>query len=169
MANQKLEKVKKVNNLKNLNLKTVKKENDLNYNKVKTVKFGESTKVDIKQVFKPSILDKLCAEFYNVWLKAYQQKKDTTEKSLIGIGTALILKHFTSLETDAETYDELGELLFDLQDSKYAEPIMSAFDKEQLKVAFDLLGEAASVLLDNVSKEFAKWQEENANKSEVNG
>ncbi|MVP00804.1 hypothetical protein [Paenibacillus lutrae] len=136
---------------KNLSLQQVKKQNNQKYKELKRITF-EQSKIDLDVTFRPSKVNALTADFMGIMQEALTHSKLFDAGAALSVGTALIIKHFTSIETDADDYDGLLDMLRQLKDGNYLDPIMDSFQFEEVEKIFETLKNAVSLVTDEVKK-----------------
>jgi hypothetical protein len=136
----------------NLNLSQVKKEVNSLYNDKKRVTFSNGSKIDVDVKFRPSTRSLVVAEIMDLLQKALEDKRDIGNGKFLAISTMLIIKHFTTIQTDAKTYDELLEMSVLLHDGGYTDKIIESLDKEELEEMYKQLNEAVSTLNQEIQK-----------------
>ncbi|MCY9517224.1 hypothetical protein [Paenibacillus apiarius] len=146
--------------LKNLTLTQVKKETNEKYKPKKQVVFDNKTKVDVETVFRPSRKNKLKAELLQILTEALTANQPFDAGLILGIETMLAIKYFTSLKTDAATFGQYMEMLHLLNDGGYTEPILDAFDADELHKLFAELDAALGVFNQAIDRELEKWNSE---------
>jgi hypothetical protein len=71
-------------------------------------------------------------------MQEYEKSGNKVDMYVIGgLLSVLIIKHFTSIDTNAEGYKGLLEMLQLLNDGDYTGKILSSFDREELQSVFD--------------------------------
>ncbi|WP_019420060.1 hypothetical protein [Paenibacillus sp. OSY-SE] len=148
--------------LKNLTLTQVKKETNEKYKPKKQVVFDNNTKVDVETVFRPSRKNKLKAELLRILTEALTTKQPFDAGLILGLETMLAIKYFTSLKTDAETFEQYMEMLHLLNDGDYTEKILDAFEIDELHMLFEELDAALGVFNQAIDQELEKWNNEHA-------
>lgn len=141
--------------VKNLSAQMVKRQNNQIYKHKKRIILG-NYKLDIETVFRPSKIKVVIAEFMETLEQAVKDGKKIDVGIGLALSTVLVIKHFTSLVTDANGYDGLLELLTILHDGEYTDTILEAFEKEQLEKMFGELGKVLDVLNQQIDVELTK-------------
>ncbi|WII36271.1 hypothetical protein [Paenibacillus thiaminolyticus] len=142
--------------MKNLSIKQVKKEMKDRFKEKKRVEFGENHKLDVDVRFRPSLKNEVKKELIRVLTEALEQNKPLDAGMLLGLQTMLAIKHFTSLVTDAATLDDYMEMLHVLHDGGYTEPILEAFDREELAALYGELNDALQLFNRAMEAELAR-------------
>jgi hypothetical protein len=144
------------NNIKNLSMSLVKKQDAQKFKDKKRVNF-DNAKVDVDVVFRPSKRGVVVAEMMEVIQQAFTEQKKIDAGIGIAISTMLIIKHFTSIETDASDYDGFLEMTKLLNDGDYTSKILESFEPSELEKMFEEL----NTTLNMVTNEIDKVLEEN--------
>lgn len=147
-------------NIKNLSMSMIKKNHAQKYKKKKQVLFNNGTKVDIDVAFDPLKRVRLIEDFHKIIVDALKNEKNLDGETFTAFSTMLIIKHFTSIETDVDNYDGLIEMIILLGKDEYSDvvnKIMTSFDEEQLFIMFE---ELESFFL-KVNEEILKITENN--------
>ncbi|MBU7316147.1 hypothetical protein [Paenibacillus oleatilyticus] len=152
--------------VKNLSMSLVKKQDAAKYKDKKRVNFDD-VKVDVDVVFRPSKRNLVVAEMLDVLHNALVEKKKMDGGVGLIISNALIVKHFTSIETDAEDYEGLINMLTLLTDGEYLEKIMNAFEKEQLEIMYEELNKAILMTKEIIEIETEKAKVEGEKDADV--
>ncbi|MCI1763636.1 hypothetical protein [Heyndrickxia oleronia] len=151
-------------NMKNLSLNQIKKQNTQKFKDKKRVQF-DNAKLDIDLVFRPSKKNQLFTEFMEVVVEGLQNKKVFDTEVILALSVMLAIKHFTSIETNAEGYDGLLEMMSILDDGEYTKKILEEFNKTELE---NLLLELRQIV-SKVAIEAKKLaEEENLDKLSIN-
>ncbi|QJD84000.1 hypothetical protein [Cohnella herbarum] len=137
------------NNLSSLQM--TKKVND-KYKRTKRVQFANGSTLDIDLLFRPSKRDDLIADLLNLVKFAFENNKKFDASIGIALSTALIIKYFTSLETDAESYDDMLNLIVALKDGEYLQDIITSFVQDELEKIFGDLKRAINLVHEEVTK-----------------
>ena len=127
--------------LKNLSMSQVNQENAAKYKDLKRVSF-DGAKIDIDVRFRPSKRTTAVSELLNVLQEAFKNNKKIDASIGVGISTSIIIKNFTSIETDAEGYDGLLALLAALKDASYLDKIVESFNEDELNTMLNEMNEA---------------------------
>lgn len=151
---------------KNLSMSLVKKQDAAKYKDKKRVNFDD-VKVDVDVVFRPSKRNLVVAEMLDVLHNALVEKRKMDGGIGLIISNALIIKHFTSIETDAEGYEGLISMLTLLKDGEYLEKIMSAFDKEQLEIMYEEINQGILITKEIIDKEVEKANSEGEKDADI--
>ncbi|RXZ83373.1 hypothetical protein EBB07_06045 [Paenibacillaceae bacterium] len=149
--------------LKNLSLQAVKTENTKRYKDKKRIQFDQA-KLDVELVFRPSKRDEVIAEYISVFQDAIKNGTALNESGLFAVTAALIVKHFTSLETNAATYPELIELLAALKDGDYLDKILGSFDELELQRMIEQFSQANTLITEEMKKSAVEQKRANQNK-----
>ncbi|WP_010498385.1 hypothetical protein [Paenibacillus elgii] len=152
--------------VKNLSMSLVKKQDAAKYKDKKRVNFDD-VKVDVDVVFRPSKRNLVVAEMLDVLHNALVEKRKMDGGIGLIISNALIVKHFTSIETDAEDYEGLINMLTLLTDGEYLEKIMTAFEKEQLEIMYEELNKAILMTKEIIETETEKAKVEGEKDADV--
>ncbi|ALS22312.1 hypothetical protein [Paenibacillus naphthalenovorans] len=153
---------------KNLSMNLVKKQVNQKFKDKKKVIF-DGVSVDIDVVFRPSRRNLLTAEFMDIVHTALIDNKKIDSGVVLALGTALIIKHFTSIETDAEGYDGIMEMLDYLKDGGYLEKIISSFEGKELETIFEEIEKTFKFVTQELKKEVDKIRSTENNAGEENG
>ncbi|MBD2846439.1 hypothetical protein IDH44_14655 [Paenibacillus sp. IB182496] len=145
---------------KNLTLGYIERRNDSEYREHRRLNLNDEVKLDIARRFKPSVRDDVVADYLAAIQDAAQRGLPLSERGLLAVAAALIIKHFTSLRTNATGYAELATLLAKLQDSGYLEPILAAFDPEELEQMNRQIQRANELLTEELEKAVAYRRDE---------
>ncbi|MCM3274165.1 hypothetical protein [Paenibacillus elgii] len=151
---------------KNLSMSLVKKQDAQKYKERKRVNFDDA-KVDVDVVFRPSKRNLVVAETLDVLQNALVENKKMDGATGIAISTALIIKHFTSIETDAEGYDGLLNMLTLLKDGDYLEKITGAFEQDELEKMFEELNKAIHITKEIIEAETEKAKVEGEKDADI--
>lgn len=141
--------------VKNLSMSLVKKQDAAKYKDKKRVNFDDA-KVDIDVIFRPSKRNLVVAEMLDVLHNALVEKRKMDGGIGLILSNALIIKHFTSIETDAEGYEGLINMLTLLKDGDYLEKIMNAFEQTQLETMYEELNKAILMTKEIIEAETEK-------------
>lgn len=141
---------------KNLSLTTVKKQNAAKFKALKKVHLTSGGYVDVDTVFRPSKITAAAEELLNIFKEAFESNKRIDAAVGVLLSTALLIKNFTSLETDAHGYDGLLALLGELQDGNYVEEILESFEKSEIDKLFHMLKQSTDNLVLEIDKLVAK-------------
>lgn len=144
---------------KNLSMSVVKKQVAQKFKEKKRINLDKNTKIDVDVVFRPTKKNLVVSTMLDIVSKAYKDSKPFDAGIGIGISTMLIIKHFTSIETDAEDYDGLLEMLVMLKDGGYTDKILNAFDPTELSTMFDELTAAFKMVSDEINTEVEQTKE----------
>ncbi|ASA21819.1 hypothetical protein [Paenibacillus donghaensis] len=166
---------------KTLTLGAIKKEN-AKYRETKRIQLDSKNHLDVNIKFDPDTKALAKAEFIQLFFDKLieitkesnvegefdqQLHEEKCEEYLstdisIGIQTALMIKHFSTLSVEAKTYDDYVDLMSQLGKYEYTEDILNGFDKEETN---KLLEEFAveidatnNKILEEVEKEKLKQQ-----------
>lgn len=137
---------------KNLSLTAVKRQNTAKFKALKKVHLTSGGYVDVDTVFRPSKITATAQELLAVFQEAFESKKRIDAAVGVLLSTALLIKNFTSLETDARGYDGLLALLGELQDGNYVEEILEGFEKSEIEKLFDMLKQSTDNLVLEIDK-----------------
>ncbi|MBW7474071.1 hypothetical protein K0T92_04900 [Paenibacillus oenotherae] len=132
---------------KNLSLSTVKKQNASAFKELKRVHLTSGGFVDLDVVFRPTKITATAQELLAVFKESFESHKKIDATIGVLLSTALLIKNFTSLETDASGYDGLLALFNELQDGKYVEEIVAGFEKAEIEKLFEELKQATDNLV----------------------
>ncbi|TVX97966.1 hypothetical protein [Cohnella terricola] len=121
----------------NLSAAEITKQVDVKYKKTKRVQFEDGHTIDIEMLFRPSKKDALIVELMELLQSSYEKEKKVDAAVGIGLTIALVVKCFTSLETDAQSCEELLSLIRTLKDGGYLDTILAAFEQTELDSIFN--------------------------------
>jgi hypothetical protein len=144
---------------KNMSFSKIKQENDAKFNKVKRVIFDGNVTLDIDQSFRETKIEILIQELLKVMAEALDSGKEITNGIGSTLMTAAMIKHFTSLETDAETFEDFIILINALQDREYLNKILESFDQTEVKKLFNTVTSKMNLLTEAIVKDNEKNKE----------
>ncbi|MFF2157023.1 hypothetical protein ACFVVQ_17175 [Paenibacillus chitinolyticus] len=136
---------------KNLSLPQVKRQNNQIYKDKKRIVLGQS-KLDLDMVFRPSKTNELTAEFIGLMQQAMKEAKPFDAGVAMGLTVALVIRYFTSIETNAQSYEEHLDMLRQLKDADYLDTIMDAFELSEVERVFEEIQRSITSLTAEVNK-----------------
>ncbi|NEW08221.1 hypothetical protein GK047_19660 [Paenibacillus sp. SYP-B3998] len=140
-------------NVKNLSVAVVKKQNAQMYKDKKTIHF-ENAKLLVDIVFRPSKKSLVIAEMLDVLKEAMLENQKIDSAKGIALSTMLIIKHFTSIETDAQGYNGLLDMLVQLNDGEYTPKIIESFEQIELEKMFSELSNSMELVKKQLDNDF---------------
>ncbi|MFB7817755.1 hypothetical protein ACFC0X_26745 [Paenibacillus chitinolyticus] len=136
---------------KNLSLPQVKRQNNQVYKDKKRIVLGQS-KLDLDMIFRPSKTNELTAEFIGLMQQAMKEAKPFDAGAAMGLTVALVIRYFTSIETNAKSYEEHLDMLRQLKDADYLDTIMDAFELSEVERVFEEIQRSITSLTAEVNK-----------------
>jgi|GEM_PF-5772170 len=169
---------------KTLTLGAIKKEN-AKYRETKRIQLDSKNHLDVNTKFDPDTKELAKAEFIKVIFdklleitnnsnvdgefdnSLYEQASDEylSAINLIGIQIALIIKHFTSLEIDATTYEDYVKVMSELGKYDYTEAIIEALGKEERDKLFAEFTTELDKANNKIIEEVEKLKAQNQNQA----
>jgi hypothetical protein len=152
---------------KDLSLSSVSKDNEKKYKETKRVDFPNGAKLDIPVYIRPTKIQLIIAELIDVMKEGAIEGKTFNLSTVLMLRSALIVKHLTSIKIDGDTqgYDGLMSLFLELKDGEYIEPIIQAFDINEIAKIDNKINEAMEFLAKELKKD--SEVEEDAEEQEV--
>ncbi|RXZ78201.1 hypothetical protein EBB07_29545 [Paenibacillaceae bacterium] len=144
----------------NLKLNQLKNKVDKKYNGKKRIDLGDNFKIDIDTVFKPSKKNEVLHEYASLFQEMLKKKTVYSDSNLLTVITALIIKKFTSLETDAKSYEEVIEMMEILLDGGYLNKIVEALMGDEMTALIEEFGKVNEEITNHIYKAAEELEEE---------
>jgi hypothetical protein len=156
---------------KDLSLSSVSKDNEKKYKETKRVDFPNGTKLDIPLLIRPTKVQLIIAELIDVMKEGAVEGKTFDLSTVLILRTAILIKHLTSISIDgnAQGYDGLMSLFLELKDGEYIEPIIQAFDINEIAKIDSKINEAMEFLAKELKKDMQVEDEEEEQEVDVDG
>jgi small nuclear ribonucleoprotein (snRNP)-like protein len=154
---------------KDLSLSSVSKDNEKKYKETKRVDFPNGAKLDIPVYIRPTKIQLIIAELIDVMKEGAVEGKTFDLSTVLILRTSLLIKHLTSISIDGDTkgYDGLMNLFLELKDGEYIEPIIQAFDINEIAKVDEKINQAMEFLARELKKDSELQIEDEEEEQEV--
>lgn len=137
---------------KNLSLNLIKEQNTEKYKNKKRVHFDDGLYIDVDTVFQPVKIENVINEFGEILQEVGGAGKSIDIGASLVIIATLLIKHMTSLETEAADYNGILELAGELKNGEYFDKIIESFDEVEREKAFEKIASTLEKLKENLEK-----------------
>lgn len=138
---------------KNLSEKHAKKKFDEKFKSKKRIKFYDNTRLDVDVIFNPVKLENATKELLYLIQEMVEGGYVIDDPKVMNdVMSTIMIKHFTSIETDAEGYYRLLELCLTLKKEQYYDSIVSALPITEKEKLYNLFEKGIMHVVDSVKK-----------------